>query len=168
VRAAGRPGQNDGIAFLSIPEPLRPTAMRHVLALALVAAAALAGPAHAVDVYKWTDSKGVVHYGDRPASGAAASTVRVPGGGNSNADKAAAEASLDADREKLAEIDDEDAYGGRSGTVQRPVESSCAASWRRYDSAQACFNAHRVAGGKGVTGSGAVYCREVPQPGCAR
>jgi len=141
--------------------------MQPVLAFALLAAA-LAGPAHAVDVYKWTDSKGVVHYGDRPASGAAASTVVVPGGGNTPEEQAAAEASLEADREKLAEIDDADAYRWRTHTARRPVESTCAASWRRYEAAQSCFNANRVAGGKGVSGMGAAYCKDVPQPSCSR
>lgn len=31
-----------------------------------------------------------------------------------------------------------------------------------------CAGAHRVAGGKGVTGGGEIVCREVPQPSCAR
>ena len=143
--------------------------MKPVLAFALLAAA-LAAPAHAVDVYKWKDSKGVIHYGDRPASGVTASTVSVQGGGDSEAEKAAAEASLEADRDKLNEIDYENSWRWRerSQAVQRPAESGCAAAWRRYDSAQACFNAHRVAGGKGVTGSGAFYCNEVPQPSCTR
>ena len=142
--------------------------MKLALAVALIATAALCGPAHAVDVYKWTDSKGVVHYGDRPASGAAASTVSVPGGGSSAEEKAAAEASLEADREKLDEIEVANSNRSHRQPVQRPVESSCAASWRQYDSAQACFNANRVAGGKGVSGFGAAYCKDVPQPSCSR
>lgn len=52
--------------------------MRLVLALAsIIAGTAFAGAAHAVDVFKWKDSKGVVHYGDRPASGAAATVVNA-------------------------------------------------------------------------------------------
>ena len=58
--------------------------MKPVTALVLAAGLALADTAFAVDVYKWKDSKGVVHYGDRPASGVAASTVSVPGGGASD------------------------------------------------------------------------------------
>ena len=142
--------------------------MKLIHAFAL-AALALCARAHAVDVYKWTDSKGVVHYGDRPASGAAASTVSVPGGGNSPEEQAAAEASLDAAREKLAEPTYANGrYRSRVQTVQKPAESSCAAAWRQYDAAQACFDAHRAAGGKGVSGLGAAVCREVPQPSCSR
>ncbi len=143
--------------------------MKHAFALALIAAT-LCGPANAVDVYKWKDSKGVVHYGDHPASGAAASTVSVPGGGGSPEEQAAAEASLEADREKLGKIDNSNPkrLRPRAQPVQKPGESACAASWRQYDAAQACFDAHRVAGGKGVTDAGATSCREMPQPSCTR
>jgi hypothetical protein len=143
--------------------------MKHAV-LALAASLALAGPAHAVDVYKWTDSKGVVHYGDRPASGAAASTVSVPGGGNTPEEQAAAQASLEADRDKLAERDESNHRRDRARprAAQRPAESTCAAAWRQYDAAQACFNANRVAGGKGVSSFGAAVCKEVPQPSCPR
>ncbi len=141
------------------------------LAALVFAALALGGSAHAVDVWKWKDSKGVVHYGDRPASGVAASTVSVPGGGNSPEELEQAEASLAASRQKLAEpVRPASSYRSRSRapSVQRPAQSSCAAAWSQYDAAQACFDAHRVAGGKGVTGGGEIVCREVPQPSCVR
>ena len=138
-------------------------------ALVLVLAA-LCPLARAVDVYKWTDGKGVVHYGDRPASGVAASTLSVPGGGGSAGEQAAAEASLDAAREKLAEpaYPASRRYRPRGQAVQKPAESGCAAAWRQYDAAQACFDANRAAGGKGVSGIGAIVCKDVPQPSCAR
>lgn len=141
------------------------------VAVLVLAGLALCAGAHAVDVWKWTDSKGVVHYGDRPASGTAASTVSVPGGGDSPEEKAEAEASLEASREKLAEpVTPTSARRSRTRVqpAQRPAQSSCAAAWSQFDAAQACFDAHRVAGGKGVTGGGEVVCREVPQPSCAR
>jgi len=139
-------------------------------ALALIAALALAGAAHAVDVYKWTDSKGVVHYGDRPASGAAAATVNVQGGGNSPEEIEAAQASLEAAREKLDEPvpTERHRYYASRGIRQKPAQGSCAAAWSQYDAAQACFNRHRVISGKGVTDSGTLACREMPQPSCAR
>ena len=140
----------------------------HALALPI---AALCVSAHAVDVYKWTDSKGVVHYGDRPASGAAASTVSVPGGGGSAEEQAAAEASLDAAREKITEPTSPVAshrYRARAQPVQQTAASTCAAAWARYAAAQACFDAHRAAGGKGVNRIGMAVCTEMPQPGCAR
>jgi len=135
-----------------------------------LAAATLCAAAHAVDVYKWTDSKGVVHYGDRPASGVAASTVSVPGGGGSAEEQAEAEAKLDAARDKLAEPTYPGGWRGRSrvGAIQKPVDTSCAAAWRQYDAAQACFDAHRAGNGRGVNGLGTVVCKEVAQPSCAR
>ncbi len=142
--------------------------MKPATALALVAAAALCGSAHAVDVYKWTDSQGVVHYGDHPASGVAVSTVSVPGGEPSPRDVAAAQARLAADRAKLGQP-----AAGSSGERSRassakPAESACATAWRQYDAAQACFAAHRGAGGKGVNGGGEVACKDMPQPSCER
>jgi hypothetical protein len=143
--------------------------MKPINALAL-AAAALCATAQAVDVYKWTDSKGVVHYGDRPASGVAASTVSVPGGGDSPEEQAAAEASLDAARNKLAQPADPDVtyYRSRARVARKPADSSCAAAWSQYNAAQACFDANRAAGGKGVSGTGEIYCKELPQPTCTR
>jgi len=137
-------------------------------ALALLATLALTTAAHAVDVYKWKDSKGVVHYGDRPASGVAAATVNVQGGGNSPEELEGAEARRQASRDKLDEevpTDDDDAP---RALPQRPAQSSCATAWKQYDAAQACFNRHRVINGKGVTDSGSAVCREMPQPSCAR
>lgn len=143
--------------------------MKLINALALFAATLCAG-AHAVDVYRWTDSQGVVHYGDHPPSGVAASTVSVPDGGDSPEQRAAAAARLDAARAKLAEPAASDGrYRSRAQPGQiKPAQSSCAAAWRQYDAAQACFDAHRTALGKGVSESGTLACKELPQPECTR
>ncbi len=145
-----------------------PRAVNNRLALAFVLAAALCSSAHAVDVYKWKDSKGVVHYGDRPASGAAASMV------NARDDKVDPDDAERA-RQRLSDVQDgaeeettDEPEEPRHATSRKPAASTCAAAWQRYDSAQACFNANRVAGGKGVTSNGSYVCKEVPQPGCAR
>jgi hypothetical protein len=154
----------------SKPQSRRPFTMRHAVTLACFAAAIGCGAAQAVDVYKWKDSQGRVHYGDRPASGVDAATMSVPGGGDTPEEQAAAEASLEADRQRLQQRETP-SRGDRSPyrrPVQPPAESGCAASWRRFDAAQACFIANRVAGGKGVSGDGVAGCRDVPQPGCSR
>jgi len=138
-------------------------------ALALLAAATmLAGSTYAVDVYKWTDSQGVVHYGDHPASGVAVSTVSVPDGEASPKDMAAARARLAADRAKLAQAAASSSGDRPGASSAKPAESACAAAWRKYDAAQACFDAHRAAGGKGVSPRGEALCQEMPQPSCAR
>ena len=141
------------------------------LAVLVLVFAASCPAAQAVDVYKWTDSKGVVHYGDRPASGVAASTVSVPGGGASDKEQAAAEASLDAAREKIKEP----TYQSPRRTVPRarPVQqqspaAACAAAWDRYAAAQACFDHHRAGDGRGVNEVGTIVCQELPPPGCTR
>jgi hypothetical protein len=144
--------------------------MKLIPALPL-AAAALCGAAHAVDVYKWTDSQGVVHYGDHPASGVAASLVSVPGGGVSPEEEAAAQARLEAERAKLAEPAASASRRARprAQPVQQPASAAtCAAAWAQYAAAQACFDAHRVAEGKGVSEVGTAVCHDVPQPSCSR
>ena len=45
--------------------------------LAFACLAALAAPAFAQPVYKWTDAQGVVHYGDRPPAEAAIEEVPI-------------------------------------------------------------------------------------------
>jgi hypothetical protein len=143
--------------------------MKPLLA-AVLAAAALAGGAHAVDVYKWKDSKGVVHYGDRPASGASAARVSVRDDQPDPDDVARAQ-------QRLAETQDrlqDDVESDIPVTPRRPVvrpkaqadTGSCAYKWRLYMQSQGCFEQHRVAGGKGVTRSGASVCPQIVQPDC--
>ena len=142
--------------------------MKPALALLAAVAMTLAGAAHAVDVYKWTDSQGIVHYGDHPASGVAVSTVSVPGGEPNARDAAAAQARLAADRAKLGQPAAGSSGDHSRASAAKPAESACATAWRQYDAAQACFAAHRGAGGKGVNGGGEVACKDMPQPGCER
>ena len=147
--------------------------MKAALILALVASAALAGAAHAVDVYKWKDSKGVVHYGDRPASGVAASLVsarddKVDPDDTERARQRVSDVqdgTQDGTQDEESEDEDEEP---RHTAARRPAPTGCAAAWQRYDAAQACFSANRAAGGKGVSTNGAAVCKEVAQPSCAR
>ncbi len=143
--------------------------MKAAFILALVAGATLAGAAHAVDVYKWKDSKGVVHFGDRPASGAAASLV------SARDDKVDPDDTERA-RQRVSDVQDgtqddeseDESDEARHAASRRPAPTGCAAAWQRYDAAQACFGANRAAGGKGVSTNGAAVCKEVVQPSCAR
>ena len=146
--------------------------MKPVTALVLAAGLALAGTAFAIDVYKWKDSKGVVHYGDRPASGVAAATVSVHDDALSPEDEAAANERLERAREKLAETtpDDDDAPVPPPPPAPRRKQASydCAESWHRYEAAQACYASHRNPNGKGVSPAGMALCRPLPQPSCER
>lgn len=56
-----------------------------LVSIALAAGLALAASAHAADVYKWTDDKGVVHYADAPPDGQKYERVRVSSGTTSTA-----------------------------------------------------------------------------------
>ena len=141
--------------------------MKPAFAFALAAGVLLAGAAHAVDVYKWTDSKGVVHYGDRPASGVATSTLNVPQDEPADADAALAQQRLASARDRLQQQVDSD-HPAPVWTARRPkvANSSCAAAWQRYNAAQACFDRYRVIDGKGVTAAGVQTCPQLPQPSC--
>jgi uncharacterized membrane protein len=129
-------------------------------------------PAHAVDVFKWTDTKGVVHYGDRPplakaGNAASAATLSVPGNELSDDEVRAAQQKLDEAREQITTPTyPSSTYAYRS---RRPAAANgCTAAWRAYDASAACFSRHRVGDGKGVTAAGQAYCTDVPQPTCAR
>ena len=144
--------------------------MKPALAAAIAAIALLAGTAHAVDVYKWKDSKGEVHYGDRPPPDATASTLDVPDDALSPEEQAAADERLERARAKLAEPAPVDAP---IPVVRRPAQKkaasyNCEQSWRRYEASQACYSTHRVADGKGVSPAGMALCRPLLQPTCER
>ena len=145
--------------------------MKPILVLALVAAV-LAGPAQAVDVYKWKDSKGVVHYGERrPPASASAVVLRLQDDEPSEEDEEAANERLEQARDKLLEptdVEDEADLQRREQRHAKTLGLGCAQAWQRYDAAAACFAAHRVASGKGVTDYGAAVCKQVTQPTCAR
>ena len=145
--------------------------MKLALVPILLAAVAWSGAAGAVDVYKWKDGKGVVHYGDRrPAAGASAVVLRVPEDEVTEEDEEAANLRLDQAREKILEPTESDDFVAHPPEPRRKKARvlGCAESWQRYDDAAACFGANRVASGKGVTNYGAAVCKEVPQPTCAR
>ena len=145
-------------------------AMKPASALAFaVVAAALCGAAHAVDVYKWKDSKGVVHYGDRPASGVAATTLNVPGNGLTPEDEEAANERLEQARAKLAEpTDDDEPAAPAPRRTKKAPSYNCTEAWNRYDASQACYASHRAGNGKGVSDTGMAACRPVLQPTCER
>ena len=144
--------------------------MKAALAAALAAVALLAGTAHAVDVYKWKDSKGVVHYGDRPPPDAAASTLDVPDDALSPEEAAAASERLERARAKLAEPAAVDAPAPvvRKPAQKKPASYNCEQAWRRYEASQACYSNHRAADGKGVSPAGLALCRPMLQPTCER
>jgi hypothetical protein len=139
-------------------------------AAALAALALLAGTAGAVDVYKWKDGNGGVHYGDRPPPGTASSTLDVPDDALSPEEEAAARERLDRARAKLAEPAPVDAPLPvvRRPAAKKPASYDCEQAWRHYEASQSCYLNHRAANGKGVSPAGLALCRPMPQPTCER
>ena len=143
--------------------------MKPLLAFVL-AAAALAGGAQAVDIYKWKDGQGVVHYGDRPAAGAAATKVRLPDDPPDPDDVARARQRLSDAQDRLqddagADLPVAPPRAATKASAQADP-GNCAYKWRLYMQSQGCFDQHRVAGGKGVTRQGAHVCPQIVQPDC--
>ena len=142
--------------------------MKPVLAAAIIACAALAGVARAVDVYKWKDRQGVVHYGDHPASGVAATRVELPDDAPSTEDAEAADDRLKRDRAQLAASAPDAPRPVAAPPRRKAVSYDCEQQWARYEASQACYINHRVAEGKGVSPAGIAQCRPLPQPSCER
>ena len=142
--------------------------MKLALAATIVACVALAGAAHAVDVYKWKDSHGVVHYGDRPASGVAATRVELPDDAPSAEDVEAAGDRLKRDRDQLAASAPEAPRPVAAPPRRKVVSYDCEQQWARYEASQACYINHRAAEGKGVSPAGIALCRPLPEPSCER
>ena len=141
-------------------------------AAALATLLALFTSAHAVDVFKWTDAQGVVHYGDRPpltraGNAASAATISVPGNELSDEEIRAAQARLDQAREQITTpVYPQSTFTYRT---RRPASTNpCADAWRAYEANAACFSRHRAGDGKGVSAAGQAYCTNLPQPTCAR
>ncbi len=130
--------------------------------------------AQAADVFKWTDAQGVVHYGDRPpltksGNAASAATVSVHGDELSDDEKRAAQQKLDEARDKITAPTYTPYYSNRTRRAAAPAATDgCAAAWKAYDASAACFSNHRAGDGKGVNAAGQAYCKELPQPSCAR
>lgn len=141
-------------------------------ALAVVCLLAIMAPSHAVDVYKWTDSQGGVHYSDAApaASAASSSSVNVADDDLSANELRSARERLARERRKLAEpISNPDGVDATSRREPVAHADSCADSWAQYDASAMCFRRNRLTdNGKGVSPAGEAFCKQLPQPGCAR
>jgi hypothetical protein len=121
-------------------------------------------PCHAMDVYKWTDAKGQVHYGDAVPEGKASSAkgISVKGGPVSEADRKAATERLAKYREDLVRASPETA-AAPAATTPKPRKTPCEEAWDAYNESYACFDPYRM--GKGTIRLEAFQgCKEVNRP----
>lgn len=131
------------------------------LALSFALSFVLCNAAFSAEIYRWTDDKGKVHFGDKP---------NVPPGEVKRVDTGSAtvtpaqrrEAEMRAARERNEAFKDV-----RSGSQTKldprgdSKKAKCEEEWRRFNEASACFNAYRVANG---LRAGAANCPDVKQP----
>jgi hypothetical protein len=152
-----------------------PSCIRAVLALSWMAMSVLVPATGHAQVYKWTDDKGRVHYGDEvpddkkgkakpidTSKGDITPAQRREGEARAEKNKAAAKAeparpvvagSLGATRKPEAPA---------SAPEQDPKEK-CRDAWRQYNESAACFDSYRVIGG-GLKAEAYQRCTEVTRP----
>ncbi|MEO1246693.1 MAG: DUF4124 domain-containing protein [Pseudomonadota bacterium] len=100
-----------------------------LLAATLISLGAMAPAAMAVEIYKWTDAEGNVHYGDRPSGEASEELVAVA---SSRTDRARVQAGIDARLER-------DAARGEARQARAEEESARAEERREAEErATAC------------------------------
>jgi len=126
---------------------------------------------HGGEIYRWTDDKGQIHYGDKVpgAFQGAAKPVEVNGAAVSDEERQAAQARLAREKKQLQE----NADSGRTATPQAapppaPREAAtCEEQWARYDASWACFNPYRTAYGA-VKAEAYQHCTQIEAPACTR
>ena len=121
---------------------------RTVLGVAILL---VANAGSSAEIYRWTDDKGEVHFGDAVPESAKASASKVDTSSStiSDAEHSAGEARLERARKEI----DRPERGARPAAVspaRTPPGSSrtdCAAQWRAYNDSMACFDAFRMTSG---------------------
>ncbi len=120
-----------------------------VLGLTILLAANAASSA---EIYRWTDDKGEVHFGDAVPESAKASASKVDTSNAtiSDAERNAGEARLERERKDIARPE-RGAGPAAANPAQTPPpggrRSDCAAQWRAYNDSMACFDAYRMTSG---------------------
>lgn len=131
--------------------------------LPVVLMALLCNLAAAAEIYRWTDEKGKVHFGDKP-NVPPGEVKRIDTSGANLSESQRREAELRAMRDRNeATRDLRKPVQGSTASKTQTAKEKCEEEWRRYNEAQACFNR----GGRNANGSlkgGVGNCVEVKQP----
>lgn len=104
------------------------------------------------EIYRWTDEKGQVHFGDVvPESGkVSASRVDTSSAEVSEAERKAGEARLERERKEISRPANGTGPATVSPATTTPPQSSktdCAEKWRKFNDSIACFDAYRMTSG---------------------
>lgn len=136
-----------------------------VIAACLICALASAG-----EIYRWTDEKGQVHYGDAVpgAYQGVAKPVELNNVEVSDEERQAAAIRLQEEKNLLQR----NAESVQPAAAPQPSPSpsepgSCEEQWRKYDESWACFNPYRTAYGA-VKAEAFKHCTAIPAPSCIR
>ena len=115
--------------------------------LAMIAASLLVlCQAHAADVYKWTDSQGVTHFGDKPPQDRKVASTHLDVGGRplTPDEQKDVDAQLAADRAAITARNDTTpaATGSRSPMASKSPsnENDCARQWRLFNESAHCLD----------------------------
>ena len=133
-----------------------------------VAILLIANAASSAEIYRWTDDKGVVHFGDVVPESAKASASKVDTSSStiSDAEHNAGEARLERARKDIDRTE-----RGAKPTVVSPARTpppgssrtDCAAQWRAYNDSMACFDAYRMTSGA-MRPEAFEKCESIAQP----
>ena len=115
--------------------------------IALFAASLLVfAQAQAADVYKWTDSQGVTHFGDKPPPDKKLAATHLDVGGRTLTpdEQKDVDAQLAVDRAAITAHNDASpaTSGNRSpaGSKSPSNENDCARQWRLFNESARCFD----------------------------
>lgn len=144
------------------------------LASVLIAASGLGNAAAQTEVYRWKDSNGSVHFGDRPDAGDSrdARRVMVPAPNLAEGLKARPAAST----AKVAPpvvTPNPPTLPATASTAPRGVsaqqQDSCKALWAAYKDSAACYMGCSTSNGRnrGRNITSCNHCTDTPMPGCS-
>ncbi len=166
--------------MIDLKDPARSTAdapaARFILlkaAVALALAVGSAGAAAQTEVYRWKDSNGKVHFGDRPDAGDArdARRVAVPAPNLADGLKARPAASAIEAAPAVAPPKPP-ARPATASTTPRGVaaqqQDSCKAQWTAYNDSAACYSGCGGTRQGGTRNNAAcTHCADTPMPSCS-
>jgi len=137
----------------------------------LIVSSLILSTSHAGDVYKWTDSQGVTHYGDKPPPDPKLETKRMNIGVHalSEDEQKDIDARLAGDRARLSAI--APLLPAASGIKSpfpagpKPPESECARQWKAFNDDEKCWDPqHRFNADKAAHPERYQYCGTVGRP----
>ena len=143
------------------------------LATVLTLALGLGSAAAQTEVYRWKDSNGKVHFGDRPDAGDARGAQRVVVPAPNLADGLKARPAASTVEAAPAVVTPKPPVRPATAStaplgVAAQQQDSCKAQWATYDDSAACYRACGTNSRGGARNNAACsHCTDTPMPSCS-